>query len=43
MPPLSFVDREEMLAAKGREKYRGTARIRLEVLHFPRNKPRELD
>ena len=38
-----FADREERLATEGREKYRGTARIRLEVLHFPRGEPRELD
>ncbi|KAH6672612.1 hypothetical protein B0J14DRAFT_77575 [Halenospora varia] len=43
MPPSRFADREERLAAEGREKYRGTARIMLEVLYFPRNEPRELD
>jgi hypothetical protein len=42
-PPSTFVDREERLATEGREKYQGTARIRLEVLHFPQNKPRELN
>lgn len=43
MPASRFADREERLAAEGREKYRGTARIKLEVLHFRRNEPRELD
>jgi hypothetical protein len=43
MPPSRFADREERLAAEGREKYLGTARIRLEVLHFPWNQPRELN
>jgi hypothetical protein len=43
MLPSRFADREERLAAKGREKYRGTACIRLEVLHFPQNEPRDLD
>ncbi|KAH7330033.1 hypothetical protein BKA65DRAFT_404486, partial [Rhexocercosporidium sp. MPI-PUGE-AT-0058] len=42
-PPSRFADREERLATEGREKYQGTARIRLEVLHFPQNEPRELD
>ncbi|KAH6675939.1 hypothetical protein B0J14DRAFT_375132 [Halenospora varia] len=43
MPSSRFANREERLAAEGREKYRGTARISLEVLHFPRNEPWELD
>lgn len=43
MPQSRFADREERLATEGREKYRGTARIGLEVLHFPRGEPRELD
>ncbi|KAG9241126.1 hypothetical protein BJ878DRAFT_558879 [Calycina marina] len=42
-PPSRFADREERLATEGREKYQGTARIKLEVLHFPQNEPRELD
>jgi hypothetical protein len=42
-PPSRFADREERLATEGREKYQGTAQIRLEVLHFPQNEPRELD
>ncbi|PVH68124.1 hypothetical protein DL98DRAFT_475067, partial [Cadophora sp. DSE1049] len=42
-PPSRFADREERLATEGREKYQGTARIRLDVLHFPQNEPRELD
>ena len=36
-----FADREERLATEGRLKYRGTARIGLEVLHFKWNEPRE--
>ncbi|KAH6703055.1 hypothetical protein BKA61DRAFT_660971 [Leptodontidium sp. MPI-SDFR-AT-0119] len=43
MPHSRFADREERLATEGREKYRGTARIRLEALHFPRGEPWELD
>jgi hypothetical protein len=36
-----FVDREKRLAREGRLKYRGIARIRLKVLYFPWNEPRE--
>ena len=36
-----FAVREERLASEGRLKYRGTACIRLEFLHFPWNEPRE--
>lgn len=41
MPPSRFADREERLATEGRLKYRGTARIGLEILHFPWSEPRE--
>ena len=38
-----FADQEEKLATEGRQKYRGTARIWLEALHFPRDESRHLD
>ena len=41
MQPSRFADREEKLAAEGRGKYKGTARVPLEVLHFPWAQPRE--
>lgn len=41
MSKSGSADREERLATEGRLKYRGTARIGLEVLHFTWNEPRE--
>jgi len=41
MQPSRYADREGRLAAEGREKYRGTARIALDVLYFPWDQPRE--
>ena len=36
-------DQDQRLAAERRSKYRGTAKIRLEFLHFPGNEPRDLN
>ncbi|ELR03573.1 hypothetical protein GMDG_06231 [Pseudogymnoascus destructans 20631-21] len=41
MLPSRYACREERLATEGRLKYRGTARVGLEVLHFTWNEPRE--
>jgi hypothetical protein len=38
-----FLDQERRLAVERRIKYKGTARIRLDVLHFQWNEPRELN
>jgi hypothetical protein len=41
MQPSKYAEREGRLAAAGREKYRGTARIALDVLYFPWDQSRE--
>jgi hypothetical protein len=38
-----LLDQERRLAVERRIKYKGTARIRLDVLHFQWNEPRELN
>ena len=43
MRPSRFLDQEKRLATEKRIKYKSTARIRLEVLHFQWNEPRELN
>jgi hypothetical protein len=43
MRQARFLDQEKRLAAERQIKYKGTARIRLEVLHFQWNEPRELN
>jgi len=43
MRQSQFLEQERRLAEEKRIKYKGTARIRLDVLHFQWNKPRELN